>query len=186
MNIEPSHLSTTVASSGLVTDAQLLETFKAQALLAAEKHGISYCSNRTPVWRSSGKSVFSSDSSGYTVEFLSCPPLRSGVHKWSIKVEEVCSYTSLCVASSEHQVDCNKWLGHQSGLGWIYGNDGSAGTNEWGKTRKKANHPKFGKGSIVSFTLDLNEPGILSASVDGKPPSNYLRICFLNSKAVKP
>jgi hypothetical protein len=172
--IEPIHLSTTVASSGLISDSRLLETFKAQALLAAEKHSVPYYrSSRAPVWRSSGESVLFSNSASPAVEFLSCPVLRSGIHKWSIKVEKkgFKNGTWIGVASTEHKINCNQWLGCQDG-GWVYSDDGDKAHYAYLiGDRSSGSHAKFKEGSIVTLTLDLTGPGILNASVNGSPPA---------------
>jgi hypothetical protein len=59
--IDPADLSTTVASSGLVTKDQLFDAFKAQALSAKERHGISYKKPRfqSAAWCTSNDAMLS-------------------------------------------------------------------------------------------------------------------------------
>jgi hypothetical protein len=102
------------------------------------------------------------------LELLECPPMTSGVHKWSVFVEEYTSGTSgflvLGVASIVHSLDKKRSLGCQAG-GWGYFSDGVAFHNG---ACVKENLPQFQKGSKVTFILDLTGEGTLSASVDEK------------------
>lgn len=50
-SIETTHLSTTVALSGLVSTGQLYEAYKTQALHAKREHGISYKKSHHGFWR---------------------------------------------------------------------------------------------------------------------------------------
>jgi hypothetical protein len=163
--IDPEALSTTVKASGLVTKDQLLEAYESQALLSKQQHGTSFKKMRFAGWKTTNDVVFTSyKSRGYSTEVIQCPPLTSGVHKWSILVEEMIYHVYFGVASTVHELDYNRFLGHQSG-GWAYG-QGSAYHND---ATVSNGHPKLKTGSKVTLILDLTGEGTLSASVDGKP-----------------
>jgi hypothetical protein len=117
------------------------------------------------VWKSS-KDVCVSGIHRARVELLECPPMTSGVHKWSIFVEGHTSRLSfaLGVASTVHSFEKKSFLGNLAG-GWAYYGHAQACHNS---RVVKLNLPKFQKGSKVTFILDLTGGGSLSASVDGK------------------
>jgi hypothetical protein len=97
-------------------------------------------------------------------ELLECPPMTSGVHKWTIFVEQHTNgYVCLGVASTVHSFATNNYIFHQEG-GWSYDSGGEACHNGY---VVKENLPEFKKGSQVTFLLDLTGDGTLSASVDG-------------------
>jgi hypothetical protein len=143
---------------------QLSEAYESQPLLAKQEQGISYKKMRVPTWKSSNVVVFSGMAGAWSTDVLQCPALTSGIHKWSILVEEMASAVSLGVASTVHELDYNNFLGYQAG-GWVNSSDGYAYHN----SEFYAGHPKFKNGSKVTLILDLTGEGTLSASVDGKP-----------------
>jgi hypothetical protein len=170
--IGPSDLEDVVAESGLVTQEQLFEAFKKQALTAQKKHNISFTDPRLmgeAVWKSSGTALFVSDGPHYVVETLKCRVLLPGtIHQWTIQVEESCEGFWVGVASTKCTLDRTDWLGKQQG-GWVYGNNGAA--RHVPKCSSYGIHPAFRKNSKVSLTLDLRPDGPgngrLSASIDG-------------------
>jgi hypothetical protein len=159
--IDPHYLSTTVASSGLVTHDQLFEAYTLQAL-DSRKNSISFDARRfeLPVWKKSNDTIATSPA-----DVLSCPPLTSGIHKWSIKVENLpSSLLGSC------------WLGVVPSaapsfsppqmVGWFYTNKGCSVHS--GKERERS-LPTFVEGSEVTLILDLRQEtgGTLHASIDG-------------------
>jgi hypothetical protein len=167
--IDPGDLSTTVKTSGLVTSDQLLNAYETQALLAKQKHGMFYKKLRAPaLWKSSNDVTFiGGQSERYSNDVLHCPALTCGIHKWSILVEEMTSQVFLGVASTVSDLDQGKFLGQQAG-GWVYGGALSGNTYHKSMSASSDGHPKFRKGSKLTFILDLTGKGALSASVDGK------------------
>jgi hypothetical protein len=82
--ISPSDLSTIVSSSGLVTDRQLLDAYKEQALSLAKQSSIYYKKQRfSDVRKSCEDVVFDCASEAEIVEVVDCPALSSGIHQWS-------------------------------------------------------------------------------------------------------
>jgi hypothetical protein len=118
------------------------------------------------VWKSSGDVCVSGIR--HVVERFESPPMTSGVHKWTIFVEEHSwkCYVDLGIASTVHSFEKNNWPGNQQG-GWGYYSHGQALHN---KQVVKDNFPRFKKGSVVTFVLDLTGDGILrsACSVNGK------------------
>jgi hypothetical protein len=168
--IDPNHLSTTVTSSGLATRDQLFEAYKLQAL-DLRKHGISLFDARRLerlVWKKSNNTI------AYPpLDFLSCSPLTSGIHEWTIEIgKQSQSFGSAVLGVVFADTTRTEGLlglpGPQS-VGWFYyGNEGCCLHD--GKWRYSL--PKFERGgSEVTFMLDLREEtgGTLSASVDENP-----------------
>jgi hypothetical protein len=154
--IDPHHLCTTVTSSGLVTQDQLLEAYKSQAL-NSRKHGISFEVQRTehPVWKKSNDDIATG------CDRLKCLPMTSGIHKWTLKVENQSSSTWLGVVPTG-----TGWPSSLLDVGWFYANKGCVIHS--GKERKQL-LPTFEEGSEVTLILDLRSDlgGTLRASVDG-------------------
>jgi hypothetical protein len=120
------------------------------------------------VWKSSRDVCVSGI---HYAELLECPPMNSGIHKWSIFVEKhhvekhrVIGDLSVGVASTVHSLEENNNLWRQEG-GWAYDSHGEALHSG---RYVKMTLPTFQKGSKVTFVLDLTGEGTLSASVDGK------------------
>ena len=176
--IDPLELSTTVASSGLVTSDQLSHAYKEQALAAHQNQGVSYKKSRlTPTWKSSDSVVYDCTSDRCTVELLSCMEMTVGnKYQWSILLEVSCDKRRhednwLGVANiKDKKLDCNQFLGEQP-CGWVYGDDGYAVHNldHPRSYESKGGFPIYGVGSKVTFYLDLTREsgGILCASVNG-------------------
>jgi hypothetical protein len=174
--ISPSDLSTTVATSGLVTNEQLLEAYKAQALTIITEKNLNASptqENNTyrhvPEWKRSNDVAISAatDGSGY-LDQLQGPPLNEGIHKWSIKVEEVGARLELGVRSRSAKIS---WVYSSHGQAFAFGDPpgGSLVTSNIGNRR-----PRFDTGSIVTFTLDLTKDGTLSACVDNNSSQTVL------------
>ncbi|KAL3936202.1 MAG: hypothetical protein SGARI_002659 [Bacillariaceae sp.] len=159
--IDPEALATTVASSGIIPQQRLYETFKTQALMAVKRHGVSFMHTRKPTWTAKSAKYFSTF-------MLNSPPMRTGIHKWKVLVEKACLWIWVGVASSEDVVDEQYWLGSERSHGWVYGSNGSACTRYPDDGPDYAVvHPTFDSGDTVTLTLNLNEEcGKLSASVN--------------------
>lgn len=165
-NIAAADLSTTVASSGLVSTDQLLEAYKQQALQATQQ-GFSVRKRRrkADVWKSSNCITFKFPANKMTTEALECEPLRPGnVYKWSIFIAELKSqesYLVLGVAPTEHANNYNEY---------VYGicSHGHPRTPDVFSSLVSDNL-KICSGSTVQFTLDLSEAGSLVVAVDDKP-----------------
>ena len=174
-SIDPKHLSTTVTSSGYVTSEQLLEAFKSQALsLAAQTTGVVVFKKRRlalPVWNTSSTELYSNGGSNIQ-SFLEYPPMRSGIHQWTVELEAKSNGDWIGVVSSrlkdfmgnnEKCVHYEKgsWLVCASGATFQDGSKGDISPVDFNAI-----------GSKVTFTLDLSNEdegkGTLSASVDGK------------------
>ena len=89
--IDPLFLSQTVAPSGIVSSDQLATAFKAQALYLSEHVEARPPSSRIPLWRPSNKATVVSDKEAYAIKLLETPTMRSGIHKWRIRVDMACS-----------------------------------------------------------------------------------------------
>lgn len=164
--IKPDDIIRIVQPSGLVSESQLLETFKMQALMAVRRHAAFYDQTRTPTW-----SVSSNDHCEFHAFLLNHSPLRHGVHHWKLLIEKTCQGTWVGVASTEHNVDPHEWLGCQNGVGWVYGNNGAVCTFHPQPGPPYAiTHPTYQAGDTLTFTLDLREDGKLMVKVnDGEP-----------------
>jgi BTB/POZ domain len=150
-DISPTELSTMVTTSGLVTTEQLFEAYKSQALRSQTQI---WTRNQqgAHVWRTSRTHIVGSGNERIMIERLDCPVLKSGVHTWSIKVL--------------------KGNRHFLGVTWIAGLWGPRG-GRYVPNERSSFHgvPNVDVGSIVSFTLDLdNGDGILTASMNGSLP----------------
>jgi hypothetical protein len=167
--IDPTKLSTMVTSSGLVTTDQLFEAYKRQALKAPLRYRKRFrsCYDQCRgmcFWKESETTMVLGESTWYaTSDSLQCPVIKSGVHKWSIKVLE----------------------GREHGLGLSFAKLGDLTTDccflyEDRTLRSSIGHnPEIEKrfrisfqvDAIVSFTLDLDQHnGRLTASINGKTP----------------
>jgi hypothetical protein len=171
-SIPPSKLVSVAATSDLISQEQLFGAFKTQAYLAEKKSG-NFCDvPRHPVWESSSSLTLAAPPSRqyYTLELLKCQPLRSGVHTWSVLMQETSEWICVGVHSSEHELIHDTLLGCQVG-GWALSSDGTVTHNN---SQDQATGLKFQKGSTVTFTLDLTGSGTLSGIVDDKLPATLL------------
>ena len=162
--IDPIKLSTKVAASGLVTDEQLAEAYKTQALLVHPHYGIALEKFRLRgIWQSSKDTTFLCESDAFAIERLECKrTLTCGAYKWSIKILETCSPTSLGFAMTSKSGQRKKWL---------YGSNGQARHSSIkGIHYHEDGHPTFTAGSIVTLCLDLTGDGTLTGSIDSNVP----------------
>ncbi|KAL7531255.1 hypothetical protein ACHAWF_003718 [Thalassiosira exigua] len=155
-HINPTDLSTIVATSGLVEPSQLLDAFKTQALDAnAKGHCFARSRPLQPVWRTSKDSSYVSEADLHETEVLDCPVMRCGKYRWTLEFDSHCHFMWAGVASTIVPPLKDQWLGKQDG-GWAYGSNGSAcHATEVNNDPYVEGHPKFREGAKVTFTLDL-------------------------------
>ncbi|CAB9511473.1 expressed unknown protein [Seminavis robusta] len=179
MQIRPTDLEGYVAASGLVTEKQLLDTLKAQAVLAQKQVGFPF--QQQPIWKNSRSSCLSYTSEVWTHEhepwtndFLGCQPMFTGEHQWSVVLKTLLDDEDIIfgVIGSEKAGEVlsqTKYIWKDVG-GWSYRGDGIATINGDAFSME---HPFFTQGDTVTFTLDLNpggeENGSLSIAVNGGP-----------------
>jgi len=165
--IRPSDLKNIVKPSGLVSQEQLLYAYETHALEAEANSNVFWSGMRsTALWQGSESDTITSEGDCHGVEALrACMAIRSGVWKWSIKVEQLCDLAWIGVLSTAHSISTDTWLGKQAG-GWVYGSNGSAchATGQDGGPYLES-FPKFEAGSVVTMKLDLRKEGVLCASV---------------------
>jgi hypothetical protein len=160
-DISHMELSTMVTTSGLATTEQLFEAYKTHAL-RSQKH---ICTGH--VWELSRTNTVAHG----TTDGLDCPILKSGVHKWSIKVlkgrHHGLGVQCPRVAPLRHPGPLHKMQG-----GWALKEGKASHAGSPGTSEHRRNLPSiFGEGTIVSFTLDLDQgEGNLTASIDGRAP----------------
>lgn len=84
---------------------------------------------------------------------LDYPAIRSGVHEWTVEIEETCYRLSVGVTLTGMIPNAFAFGTPQ---GWMYSNEGFNSHVQF----------QFGKGSKVTLTLDMQAGGTLSARVD--------------------
>lgn len=166
-----SELVNTVAFSGLVSGEELRLAIKkasdrpVYAHYRIPRHTINFV---PPIW-SVSRSDVAEDDYEFTCQRLMCVSLGSGVHRWSIRLEEL-SYRArnveLGVASIKHLMQ-RAHVGSQTG-GW--GLELGGTTRHNGVFDNYYHWLKFEKGSVVTMTLDFSVGnGTLRASVNDGP-----------------
>jgi hypothetical protein len=175
-HIDPSKLSTKVQESGLVTTEQLCEAFKKQALHSERQLGRSFKKQKTThaVWKTSYDAVLSGDDKKMCCEVMDCPAMRNGLHKWTIKLEQMSDNLVVGIASTIDPPDPTQQLGRDK-RSWALWDDGDIWHAKYIDTPNKVESSvdlTFEHGSEVSLVLDLRGGGgggTLSASVDDGP-----------------
>ena len=165
-------LTNTVAKSGLLTTAQLLEAYKSHAERAEKTGSVPSFMKRTPYWETSNSTVAAFGSEGAISGFtgpticrhpLLCKEMASGRHVWSFEVVKLSQ--------------AGMWLGV---TGFEAGEKFDGSLYNWvcysktnGKPRGITSFdpqmpvcPGFVQGSILTFTLDLTGRGVLSVCVN--------------------
>jgi BTB/POZ domain len=181
-SIDPPILATSVANSGLVTQEQLLQAFHKQAMAAYKFYGVVYQRprNTTASWKKSLSDVFTSrHDDEFKEDVLQYPPMKSGIHQWTLLVEESgdctwlgLSMSNLCNTFAEDEEDA------MQDRTWVYGSDGEAfhgGVAQLqpltGSGSKTNTRPGFSSGSQITMTLNLRSKdsgkGTLNGSVNG-------------------
>jgi hypothetical protein len=159
--IDPKKLANLVSSNGLVTDAQLSEAFKAQALSLAERHGALYPKRRrlSLIWSDSQSDVFSACGFGEGIKAtaLEVPAMTSGLFRWTVKVEDFRWTVRLGVSPAANLTLQKRW---------VCCNDGSIYNSRCLISR---GNPEYGEGDIVTFDLDINATASLRYSVNSGP-----------------
>jgi hypothetical protein len=167
-HIKPSDLRNVVEQSGLVSDELLLEAYRAQAINAQTKGSFCIKTTRVPCWESGENPShdFECSSEGCKTELLECGGMKTGVYIWSIRVIEICysAYVGVGLKDSRESttlIDRTRWLGNQEN-GWAYGRGGTA--IHFSRINLHT-FPKYDKGDVITFTLDLTDRGSLHARV---------------------
>jgi hypothetical protein len=105
-------------------------------------------------------------------DVLDCPAMKSGVHKWRIQVVEGKRHGLGVIVTCTSDVplpllDLDGFYRSKRGLAMFQGK----AVHGKGNCTSEFHVPcKFRTGSIVSFSLDLDQGGILTASIDGDAP----------------
>ncbi|CAB9522020.1 BACK [Seminavis robusta] len=167
--IDPELLSTSVKSSGLVSQGLLCEAFEKQALVSKQQHHVVFKKARGTgmvVWENSSNEVSGTprETTGCTSDCLRYPPISGGKHEWTL--EYVQQSQGDLVGIALRGIDRSRSLGKQN-AGWDLCRDGKARHHDTAVSR---GHPRFSQGSRVTLTLNLlaNQEGngTLHASVD--------------------
>eukprot|EP00797_Seminavis_robusta_P028720 Sro564_g167280.1 n/a (585) ;mRNA; r:10052-11806 len=157
--IDPPILATSVASSGLVTEQQLLRAFQRQAMASHKYHGIAFQRPRFTgaSWKKSLSEVFTSRHSDELKEdVLQYPPIQSGIHRWTVIIEESGDSTWLGLTMSNL---CETFTDQDAmqDRNWVYGCDGGCffGGRPVEQPSPQQEIPGYGTGSQVTLTLNL-------------------------------
>jgi hypothetical protein len=111
----------------------------------------------------------------YATDVLDCPVMKSGVYKWRIQVVQGKGHDLgvLATCPSERSLLRSSLLAYyRRNGGWsLFEGHAVHGRGEDDKDQIRGNLPcDFMTASIVSFSLDLDRGGILTASIDGDDP----------------
>ena len=166
--IHPTLLSEFVALSNLVTQDELLNAYKAQALSSKDEEGCLWERSRlSPRWRySKTKQSRSPNTQCNHSEFegLIHTPITSGKHQWTLQPEGNVAISRLGIFST---VTVSGRIASAA----LYSHRGVCYSKSPNSTEQPDGSMPFAAGSKVTFTLDLladqAENGILSISIDG-------------------
>lgn len=183
--IDPPLLTKNVSSSDLITQEDLLRAFQTQAMTAHLQAGMAFQRPRTTEarWKKSLSNEFISRYDEFKEDVLTdYPPIQSGIHQWTINVDESGGFTWLGISitkylvadmdeddtSNPQDVEVEEDAGLQE-RNWVYSSDGEGFHAGKAVDLKGRVLPPFGTGSQVTFTLYLHwqDHGTLVASVDG-------------------
>jgi hypothetical protein len=179
-NISPTDLSTIVAPSGLVSVERLCDAYKTQAL-RSEKSGkrMRRCYEQfrgAYAWMYSGiKTVVARKEIGEVnvSDVLDCPLMKSGVHKWRIKVVKGNGHALGVLATRPPDGSFHRSRASFASKGaWtMFKGEAVVGRRGWENRKILGRLPcEIRTGSIVSFSLDLDRGGILTVSIDEDAP----------------
>ncbi|CAB9522163.1 BACK [Seminavis robusta] len=157
-NINPMHLSASVASSGLFMPDQINEAYKRQALNAQRTHKVSFQRNRFPiVWRKSlTTETGSGESRDVNTDTLICLPIKEGIHEWTVELlnDNGCRTSAVFgILCDDTFVDNGSLVYTQKG-GWGFGDCGDAYSE--GKQGTREGLDAIGVGVEVKLTLNLS------------------------------
>jgi len=176
--IDPEDLNHFVATSGIITEKQLLQAYREQCESLSRKIGVSFKSRyRAGMEGFSFKNSkhgdlhLSDGKMGWKTDVVVCPPLTQGnIYQWGMYVEEFVStgdglHLGVASTMNHHQLQFDKFLGFQDG-GWTLCNKGYTYESNESVLRRD---PKrcFGRGATLVFTLDLTSRGSMSVSING-------------------
>lgn len=170
--IDALQLSDSVASSGLVTREQFLKAFQTQDLASSSnREPIQKVVSLSPIqkcvslskyhWKDTASDVVRGEVGvdSWQTKLLEYPHITSGLHQWTIQIEEMSDKIGLGVGKRTH--NSNSIGPH----GWQYYSDGVAIPDN-----EEDFFPTFSAGSKVTLTLNLldsHSGGRLSVCVDG-------------------
>jgi hypothetical protein len=164
--IDPEALNTVVSSSGLVTNAQLFEAFKAQAL-RAKKQGVHFPKRRrlSSMWKGSQSDIISCEEE-MAIATLEYPAMVSGSFRWTFRVEKYGRSigSGVVLAASNLTVRYCGWPEHLRR--WVCFGSGN-GHRDLGELTR--GNPRYGEGDEVTFVLDIAETASLRYSVNSGP-----------------
>jgi BTB/POZ domain len=175
--IDPEILSTSVASSGLVTMEQLVEAFQYQDKDIQAKHHFKLSFTfmcRNPTWRGTNSATFDNTTNSWESDTLQCPILvAGGRYTWSVNIiRGIYVWLGVVLYSASHNSTCSCYAGDVIGGYGFYGSDG----DEWSsgsRTVSLGGAARCTQGDNVTITLDLSSEvahnGTLSVSVNGQP-----------------
>lgn len=160
-----SELAAIVRPSDLVTKNQLLDAYE---LVSARAESAGYDGavlqqrgpQRSARWETSKGCNYQPTSNAYRRELLECNPMRSGKHKWSIKVTSYCKHVWIGLVCTNN----SGVIDRTDPLGWAYGSNGAKRRAGWGG--EFFSLPIFSVGDTVTFTLDLSGTVCLKACVN--------------------
>jgi hypothetical protein len=182
--IDPEDLSTTVASSGLVTLEQLVEAYKSQAIQAKKKFKVSFTKKQisfmcpNPTWKGANSVTFA-NRGNWKSDTLECPILVvGGRYTWTVVINGVPDvWLGVVLSSHSHAAIISNFAGYTTGCFGLSGRSGivySSGS----QVTLFGEAAKLKDGDHVNLTLDLSSDaennGTLSVSVKGKPTIRIL------------
>lgn len=166
-NIDPSELASVVVPSGLVSQEQLSEAYKAQASVAVCRG--KFACVRGKHWWEDSTDVWTPGYNCVETKVVECPTMISGTFQWTVKFLRHCAIVWLGIASTSKPIIRSKFLCCQEG-GWAYGSDGSTWNVDEGL--HTGAYPIFGERAEVTFVLDLSSEaqagGTLTAFVNNR------------------
>jgi hypothetical protein len=168
--IKPSDLSTTVASSGLISSDRLLGAFKEHAL--CRENNVPLVTTRKAVlgWLATGQAILCQNKCNLN-SILSCEPFHDGLHVWSIGILDVPDDDD-GRDRSELGIACNSPLqatllstsNERCPKSFVCDFQGNAYAGE--DCIMSIQLPEFHAGNVVTFILDLRERGSLAVRLD--------------------
>ena len=168
-SIDPSLLYSEVRTSGLVTDAQLVEAFGKQATLAKQSipFAVSASSNGV-VFKTSSSDLFEYTKLDWFTDSIMGHAMHSGVHKWSFFVQN-CGKLFFGIAQASTELQTNTYVGCDHGS-WSVDNGGHKYMDNKYVGSVKPVAKSIAANSTVKFVLKVRggDKNCLEVSVDGE------------------